>query len=136
MDISVNDLGWIDFHPIQRRIQGGHEMTTLNLTLKKAPFDVMVTGEKSYEIRAKSKWINSRLFQKDDAPKKYDYVKFTNGYGKNKPYFIAEFKGFKACRPHIDYTFSNGFHLETYGELWYIELGKIIEIGNLREVAQ
>jgi hypothetical protein len=107
-------------------------MTTLNLTLKKAPFDVMITGEKNYEIREKGKWINSRLFNPDGSKRHYDAVKFTNGYGKNKPYFIAEFKGFKPC-PHIDYTFSNGFHLETYGELWYIELGKIIEAGNLKE---
>ncbi len=106
-------------------------MNILNLTLKKAPFDVMITGEKSYEIRAKGNWINSRLFKKDGTPKHYDAIKFTNGYGKDKPYFITEYKGFKTC-PHIDYTFSNGLCVESYGELWYIELGKIIETGNLK----
>jgi hypothetical protein len=67
---------------------------TLHLTLHKAAFDVMVTGEKKLEFRTPSKWINSRLFNKDGTKKHYDYIKFTNGYGSDKPYFVCEFKGF------------------------------------------
>ena len=36
-------------------------MTTLYLTLKKKPFDIMISGEKKFEYRNNSKWIESRL---------------------------------------------------------------------------
>jgi len=35
---------------------------TLFLSLKKQPFDVMVTGEKKEEFRKNKNWIRSRLF--------------------------------------------------------------------------
>lgn len=56
-------------------------MSTLNLSLHKLPFDVMLTGEKDKEYRKPSKWIVSRLYNKDGTLKKYDVVKFVNGYG-------------------------------------------------------
>lgn len=105
-------------------------MKTLHLTLKKAPFEVMVTGEKTFEIREQSSWINTRLFYPDGTPRTYDLIKFVNGYGKDKPYFIAEYKGFDNCNG-ITWTFSNGFHLEFKEDRWFIYLGKIIEKGNL-----
>lgn len=55
----------------------------------------MVTGEKREEFRKPSKWMLSRMFNKNKdgskSFKKYDLVKFVNGYGNDKPYFIAEF---------------------------------------------
>ena len=51
-------------------------MSTLKLSINKKAFDVMVTGEKTEEFRDESKWIMSRL------KKDYDFVQFTNGYGK------------------------------------------------------
>lgn len=110
-------------------------MTTLTLTLKKAPFDVMITGEKDYEIREKSRWMAQRIYDQDGRKRKYDFVKFTNGYGKDKPYFIAEFNGFGMVH-HIDRTFSNGFHLKIDGEYLCIILGKVVETGNLKEATQ
>lgn len=107
-------------------------MRILHLTLKKAPFEVMYTREKPYEIRVKSKWINSRLFNKDGSKKHYDLVRYTNGYGKDKPYFIAEYKGFDNCNG-INWTFSNGFHIEFNDDRWIIYFGEIIERGNLDE---
>jgi hypothetical protein len=106
----------------------------LHLTLKKAPFDVMVTGEKQVEFREKSKWILLRLFNPDGSKRHYDAVKFTNGYGKKRPYFIAKYLGFETIFG-ADVVYSNGFRLEIHGESWMISLGEIIEIGNLREVA-
>ena len=67
-------------------------MSVLRLTLKKADFDVMVTGEKKHEYRKPSKWIMSRLVdKKTGAFKRYDLVEFVNGYGSDKPMFWAEF---------------------------------------------
>lgn len=61
----------------------------LHLTLKKQWFDLVASGEKKYEFRKPSKWIASRLVGKE-----YDAIKFTNGYGKNKPSVQVEYKGY------------------------------------------
>ena len=68
---------------------------TLHLTLNRKAFEVMVTGEKSTEYRKFSKWIESRLIDKNGNPKEYDNVKFVNGYGYDRPYFLADYKGFE-----------------------------------------
>jgi hypothetical protein len=107
-------------------------MKILQLTLKKAPFNVMVTGEKQVEIREKSRWMIMRLYDRNGSERKYDAVKFVNGYGKNRPYFIVEYLGFETIFG-ADITYSNGFHLKIDNEVWKIDLGKILETGNLRE---
>lgn len=104
-------------------------MKTLNLTLKKKWFDMILSGEKKEEYREiKSYWINRFLkadftqnsmdsdsFSQDEfhhdvinyentgwqsrhemlqhfehSMVDYDFVKFTNGYGADKPSFIIE----------------------------------------------
>ena len=45
---------------------------TLNLTVHGHAFEVMETGEKFLEFREPTKWIKSRLFDKDGKPRKYD----------------------------------------------------------------
>jgi len=106
-------------------------MKVLHLTLKKEPFEVMITGEKSFEIREKSEWMECRLFNKDGSEKHYDVIKFTNGYGKNRPYFIAEYKGFETVYC-VQRVFSNGFRMELDGEFWCIKLGQVLSGGNLK----
>ncbi len=105
-------------------------MKTLLLTLSKKPFEVMVTGEKKNEYRRNSEWILSRLFNKDGTKRDYDRVKFVNGYGSDKPYFIAEFKGFSPVVP-ATHTYSNGLVVETNAGDWDIQLGDIVEVGNM-----
>lgn len=105
-------------------------MKILHLTLKKAPFEVMVTGEKNFEIRGKSRWMTMRLYDRDGWGKEYDLIKFTNGYGKNRPYFVAKYEGVVTVY-HVHEIFSNGFRLDLDGEYWCIYLGEIIERGNL-----
>jgi len=113
-------------------------MKTLHLSLKKLPFDVMVTGEKTEEFRIDSAWIISRMFNKDGTPKNYDVIKFTNGYGSDKPYFICNYEGFRqnvACVPA--HTYSNGFEFEGMADNnFIIYLGLIIETGNLKTTNQ
>ena len=102
---------------------------TLHLTLSKLPFDVMVTGEKTEEFRKNSQWIRSRLIGKD-----YDFVKFTNGYGKDKPYFICQYKDYIQCYMTFHRRkYSNGLVVEGIGRGdFIIYLGKIIETGNIK----
>ena len=101
----------------------------LHLSLKREPFAVMITGEKVEEFRKPSKWIKSRLFDKNGCAKIYDYVKFVNGYGADKPYFICKFE--EVFCNQSDYimnytTFSVGVAKGDY----VIRLGKIVERGN------
>lgn len=109
-------------------------MRILNLTLKKPPLDVMLSGEKTLEYREPTAWIMSRLFDKNGTRKEYDAVKFVNGYGSDKPYFIAEFKGWEHLHWDRKTTkkYSNGFELELEGYYVVIKLGKILESGNLK----
>ncbi len=98
----------------------------LHLTLSKMPFEVMVTGEKSTEYREPSKWILSRLQGKD-----YDLIKFVNGYGSNKPYFIAKFRGWEIETNPYSVEFSNGLKVTTKKGTVKIYVGEIVERGNL-----
>jgi signal peptidase I len=104
-------------------------MKTLHLTLSKLPFEVMVTGEKTEEFRKDSQWIISRLINK-----KYDVIKFTNGYGKDKPYFICKYLGFNKCYMDLSkHEYSNGLIVDGIGKGdFIIYLGKIIEKGNIK----
>lgn len=102
-------------------------MRTLNLTLSKQPFDVMVTGEKTTEYRRHSKWILSRL-----KGKTYDQVKFVNGYGADKPYFVAKYRGWDIETNPYQVIYSNGLEVESTKGTVKIFLGEIVETGNLK----
>ena len=98
---------------------------TLKLTLSKKPFEVMITGEKTEEFREVKKWVTSRLYNKDGSKKEYKYVKFTNGYGKDRPYFICIFNR-TYIGNHIKRKYSNNLNLSFENEIYVIELGEII----------
>ncbi len=108
-------------------------MKTLNLTLSKLPFDVMVTGEKVFEYRkdTSSGWMRSRLYNPDSTVKKYDLVRFSHGYGAAKPYFVAEYQGFYIQNDIEEVCYTNGLIVTIYKGDFVISLGKIIESGNL-----
>ena len=111
------------------------EKTVLKLTLDKKPFQVMVTGEKKEEFRENKKWMTSRLIDKATGqPKEHGFIKFTNGYGNDNPYFICEYKGFSYVGS--DYTprkYSNGLVVSDVQEGDYIiHCGAIVETGNLK----
>lgn len=100
-------------------------MTTLRLTLSKAPFEVMATGEKKIEYRRQSAWIESRLFDKKHQVRSYQYVEFVNGYGADKPRFTAEFKGVYMA-DQVNETFSNGLRVVCTEPTYCIQLGNIV----------
>lgn len=125
-------------------------MKTLHLTLNAAAFDCMVTGEKEIEIREPSEWILARLFftgmrlyldeeeQTEEGSTKYgikkhfDQVKFVNGYGPGRPYFIAKFRNvFIFQNPH-EVHFTTGLKVKAEPGDIAIDLGEIVERGNLK----
>ena len=99
----------------------------LHLTLKKEWFDLMISGKKKVEYRKPSDWIISRL------QKEYEVIKFTNGYGSDKPYFICEYKGFEISNEsetiHVEKS-----KIEVEEGTYMIKLGKIIEKGNVKNI--
>lgn len=101
----------------------------LHLTVKKEWFQIMVTREKPFELRRKSKWIESRLFNKDGSLKPYDLISITNGYGKDKPNFVAEYQGFHDI-PGGFWLFSNFSVLDVKESSYRIDFGKIISVSN------
>jgi len=110
-------------------------MKVLHLTLSKKPFEVMVTREKTDEFRGDSMWIGSRLYHSEarfGQKKHYDLVKFVNGYGDDKPYFIAEYRGFDRAIETTRFEYSNGLVVVVLRGEYIIHLGKIIETGNLK----
>lgn len=97
---------------------------TLILTINKRSFEVMVTGEKQNEYRTPSNWIMARL------SKNYQAIKFINGYGNSKPYFIAEYKNWNVITEVQEIEYSNGHKADLKKGLINIHFGKIIEVGN------
>lgn len=98
----------------------------LTLSLKRPPFDVMVTGEKKMEFREKSSWMTGRLVDsKTGQDKFYDRVLFRNGYGESRPAFTVSYKGYKLETGGIDEEYSNGLrvHHEPGEEVYVIFLG-------------
>ncbi len=98
----------------------------LYLTLKKPQFEVTSSGEKKLEYRKPTQWILSRLIDKN-----YDYVKFTNGYGKDKPYFLCEYIDWSYA-PIGTHHFSNGLIVRVAEGDIVIKLGAILEKNNFK----
>lgn len=118
--------------------------TVLRLTLKKKWFDMIASGEKKEEYREiKKHWINRltwheyhtygeialihALASKEAFRRDFDYIEFKNGYGRNAPTMLVEFKGIHYGVPK---------KLKWVDDIkehdWYfcIELGGIISIKN------
>lgn len=102
----------------------------LYLTLSKLPFDTMKKGLKDREYRSPSKWIRSRLVDKNGNPKRYDYVRFASGYHRNAPYFMCKFNGFEISKKNYKVEYSTRLIVNVYKGDYRILLGSIITKGN------
>ena len=92
------------------------------MILKKEPYQVMVSGEKNEEFRENTAYWRSRLYEKDETPKKFSYVEFSNGYQKNRPQFMVEFKGIEII-DEVDRSYSTGFKVKyPYKKEGYIKI--------------
>jgi len=122
-------------------------MKILNLTLKKEWFELIKSGVKTEEYREIKSYWEKRLLQcnKDLKTKnskhqcmkqqcsrcilesgggeflKYDYIKFINGYGADKPNFTIECKGIKIGTAVPEWSGN------WKGNVFIIELGEIIK---------
>ncbi|MDO9187139.1 MAG: hypothetical protein Q7W13_14085 [Bacteroidia bacterium] len=85
---------------------------TLILPLSKKAFEITGTNEKMFELRNYSKWIESRLFDKDGIPKHYNKIQFPLGYSKDRKIKTFAFRGVYIFKYDKKYTFSNGLSFE------------------------
>lgn len=89
----------------------------LFLVLSAKAFQVTGTPEKMFELRERTDWIISRLFNKDGSLKHYDTITLQSGYGKNAPRKKFLFIQHRSVEPGTNFTFSNGLNytMSTYG---------------------
>ena len=108
------------------------QLRVLRLTVKEPWFSLMLSGDKHMEFRNPSKWIKSRLYDKEGKPKKYDYVEIKNGYGRDRPVFLAKFDGFGTGYDGV-YTFKTkpGLELKVEQTDYAIFLGEIVMQANI-----
>ena len=65
-------------------------MKILHLNLYRKYFDAIVNGTKTIEYRDKTDYWKKRI-----EGREYDIIKFRNGYAKDAPTMLAEYKGYK-----------------------------------------
>jgi len=83
-------------------------MKILHLNLYRKYFDEIANGIKTIEYRKRTDYWKKRI-----EGKEYDIIKFRNGYAKDAPVMLVEYKGFWV---------SSDFEENE------IKLGKIIEV--------
>jgi hypothetical protein len=112
----------------------------LRLSLEKDWFDRMVSGEKANEFREPNDWMMRRLYSGwgtfSVRPKPYDYVLFYNGYGADKPWFLASLVTWKRAEQEDVYRRSyRGRYVDVTLGMVIISLGRVVQSGNLRPSA-
>jgi len=94
----------------------------LNMTLTKEWFEKVLKVEKTEDYREIKEYWEIRL-----VGKKYDLVKFVNGYGANRPTIIAKYEGWR-------YTSEDEKTDLGTGEFFAIVFGDIIETINIEDI--
>ena len=107
----------------------------LRLTLKKKWYDMILSGEKKEEYREiKAYWISrfsagnynkwpiesARSFMYNSPMNNFDLVEFKNGYGKNAPTMVVEFKGIRIGEARPEWSDN------WQGEVFAISLGAVL----------
>ena len=82
----------------------------LHLNLFRKYFDQIASGYKIFEYRDKTDYWKKRIENRE-----YDIIKFRNGYAKNAPTMLVEYKGYSIGHTEV-------------GEQYELKLGKIIEV--------
>ena len=85
-------------------------MKILHLNLYRKYFDAIVNGTKTIEYRDKTDYWKKRIENRE-----YDIIKFRNGYAKNAPTMLVEYKGYSLNHTEI-------------GEQYELKLGKVTEV--------
>ncbi len=110
---------------IQQYDKAIKEMNILHLPLKKKWFDMILSGEKMEEYREVKDHWRKRFCEKKDF-KKFDIIRFTNGYGADCPSFDIEFKGFRLGKGREEWG------AELKRDYFVLKLGKILKTRNLK----
>ena len=100
----------------------------LHLTLKRNWFVLMLNGVKKQEYRKPTRWMKVRLENKS-----YDVIKFVNGYGNDKPFFVCEYNGFEIAKDAQTLEFDGNLINVDRGD-YVIQLGQVVDYGNLAVV--
>ena len=77
----------------------------LHLNLYRKYFDAIVNGTKVFEYRQKTDYWKKRI-----EGREYDIIKFRNGYAKDAPTMLVEYKGYNI------------------GKEYELKLGKVTEV--------
>ena len=85
-------------------------MNVLHLTLYRKWFDQIAAGQKVEEYRTVSPYWKARI-----EGRKYDEIRFRNGYHKNAPFMRVEYKGWKFGTVHGD-------------QVYVLKLGTVLQI--------
>jgi len=114
------------------------KMNILHLTVNKWAFDKIASGVKKEEYREfKTYWTNRLMhpnYLKENwallpefiHPKKeWTHIKFTNGYGSDKPSVLIEFKGLRMAT--INPTWCPPGFIENDKKYFGLMLGEIVE---------
>lgn len=94
------------------------EKKVLHLTLKKKWFDMIASGAKREEYREMKPYWNKRLLCNKTQ---YDRILFRNGYNKDSPSFMIEFKSLQSGLGIIEWGAPAG------QPVFILKLGNIIE---------
>src|SRR5688572_17064825 len=107
----------------------------LKLTLKQPWFDLELSGEKPFELRDYGNaWIESRLFDKNGKAREYDYIEYTNGYGKHRPSFTCKFSGFTNGKFKMNIKYRNGAKLIVWMQNKYMIFnGPVVAKRNIKK---
>lgn len=111
---------------IKRSIE---EKKLLHLTLNKKWFDMILSGEKTEEYREIKPYWTRRFTYKSNIPnafKFFDKVRFVNGYGADKPAFVAELNGIVIGSGKSEWGADPG---EQY---YVLEIGRILHKENIK----
>ena len=80
-------------------------MKILHLNLYRKYFDAIVNGTKTIEYRDKTDYWKKRI-----EGREYDIIKFRNGYAKDAPTMLVEYRGYNI------------------GKEYELKLGKVTEV--------
>ena len=95
-------------------------MKILHLNLYRKYFDAIVNGTKTIEYRKKTDYWKKRIENRE-----YDIIKFRNGYAKDAPTMLVEYKGWKKDT-EVEKTDVCPYYTEN--QVYALELGKVLEV--------
>ncbi|MCP5019741.1 MAG: ASCH domain-containing protein [Ketobacter sp.] len=98
-------------------------MKILHLTLKRKWFDLIASGEKRYEYREDKQYWRTRLLCECGNFRKFDIIRFRNGYSKDARQIDVEFIGGAFTNSN---TWNPQHGEEFTGKIIVLELGQVL----------